>query len=697
MATNEQIEFRVLGPLAVRIGGRAVAAGGPKQRALLALLLLSANRVVARQRLIGELFAEQSVNSADHALRNHVSRLRKVLGAAGADEPRLVARTPGYLLRVEPGELDLEHFERLVGAGREALAGGDAAGAAESFRVAESLWQGRPLADLELEPFARVEIDRLEELRLAAVEARVDAELALGRHSGLVSELEALAREHPYRERFRAQLMLALYRSGRQAEGLEVYRRTRTVLNDELGLDPGVELQELERAILVQDPTLNPPSGTSTRYSSRGCLSARTRDSRPSSRRTWTSSSAVSDSSRSSRRGSSKRPCSRSSDPRVAASRHSSAQVSFRPSAANTTSSVRASDPQLTSQRLLAHVPPGERMVVAVDQLEEVFADSTSEAERRAFLDTLVDAAWDPERRFLVLLALRADFFGRLAPYVELADLVAANQVLLGPMTRAELRRAIRAPAEHSGLEVEQELVDELVDDVSGEAGALPLLSTALLDLWRERNGSPLTLDAYRRIGGVRGVVERHAESAYRSLSVEEQRSARRILLRLVSGGVGETLTRRRVSRADLDVADERAARVLDVLIERRLVVASEGTVELVHEALLEQWPRLRGWIEEDDQGRRLHGRLSEAASTWEAGGRDPGELYRGARLAAALEWAETLEERAELIDLERAFLEASRIAHAPRDAAAARAARGCRRPAAGGAGRRWRRARGTR
>ena len=130
---------------------------------------------------------------------------------------------------------------------------------------------------------------------------------------------------------------------------------------------------------------------------------------------------------------------------------------------------------------------------------------------------------------------------------------------------------------------------------MSGEAGALPLLSTALLDLWRERNGSPLTLDAYRRIGGVRGVVERHAESAYRSLSVEEQRSARRILLRLVSGGVGETLTRRRVSRADLDVADERAARVLDVLIERRLVVASEGTVELVHEALLEQWPRLGG------------------------------------------------------------------------------------------------------
>src|SRR5207253_3349668 len=186
--------------------------GGPKQRALLALLLLSANRVVSRERLIEELFAEQTLNSADHALRNQVSRLRKVLAPAAGDEPRLVARAPGYLLRVDPGELDLEHFERLVEAGREAHAAGEAAAAAESLRAAERLWEGRPLADLELEPFARVDVDRLEELRLSAVEERIDADLALGRHSALVPELEALAAEQPYWERFRAQLMLALYR-----------------------------------------------------------------------------------------------------------------------------------------------------------------------------------------------------------------------------------------------------------------------------------------------------------------------------------------------------------------------------------------------------------------------------------------------------------------------------------------------------
>src|SRR5438876_2116237 len=142
-----RLEFRILGPLAVRVDGTSIPIGGPKQRALLALLLLSANRVVSRERLIGELFAEQSLNSADHALRNQVSRLRKVLVPAAADEPRLVARAPGYLLRVEPGELDLEHFERLVAAGREALAVGDAAAAARSLQAAERLWQGRPLAE----------------------------------------------------------------------------------------------------------------------------------------------------------------------------------------------------------------------------------------------------------------------------------------------------------------------------------------------------------------------------------------------------------------------------------------------------------------------------------------------------------------------------------------------------------------------
>jgi WD40 repeat protein/DNA-binding SARP family transcriptional activator len=656
MATNEQIEFRVLGPLAVRIGGRPVAAGGPKQRALLALLLLSANRVVARERLIGELFAEQSVNSADHALRNHVSRLRKVLGAAGADEPRLVARSPGYLLRVEPGELDLEHFERLVGAGREALAGGDAAGAAESFRVAETLWQGRPLADLELEPFARVEVERLEELRLAAVEERIDAELALGRQLALVSELEPLVAENPYRERFRAQLMLALYRSGRQAEGLDVYRQTRALLTDELGLEPGVELQELQRAILVQDPSLMPTldgAGARTHPLRNVCPFKGLAPFEAADEEFFFGRERLVD-----------ELVGRLQDAPLLAivgasgsGKSSLLRAGLLPALGREYALVRPGDP-------LPSV--GEVSVLAVDQFEELFAPVIGEEDRHAFVEALVETAWDPGRRTVVLIALRADFFGHLAPYVGLADLVGAHQLLLGPLTTAELRRAIEGPAERTGLEVEPALVDALVDDVAGEPGGLPLLSTALVDVWREREGSTLTLAAYERSGGVRGAVGRHADAAFRSLREDERQVARQILLRLVTGGGGEALTRRRVGRAELDAdSDEQVARVLAILVERRLLVADNSSVELVHEALLEQWPRLKLWLEEDAQGRRLHLHLTQAASDWEASGREPAELYRGARLAAALDWADAAGAQAGLNRLEREFLEESRTAFA--------------------------------
>jgi WD40 repeat protein/DNA-binding SARP family transcriptional activator len=660
-----RLQFRILGPLAVRLDGAPVPIGGPKQRALLALLLLSANRVVSRERLIAELFAEQSVNSADHALRNHVSRLRKAFAPTSVNEPRLVARAPGYLLRVEPGELDLEQFERLALGGREALAAGDVAGAVESLRAAERLWEGRPLADLELEPFARVEVERLEELRLAAVEERINAELALGRESVLVSELEALATEHPYRERFRAQLMLALYRSGRQADGLEVYRQTRAILHDELGLEPGFELQELERAILVQDPAL-----AATRREARN--PAKIRDICPYK---GLAPYGAEDTQLFFGRE-------RLVDELVGRLHDTSLLAIVGASGSGKSSVLRAGlVPALGLEALVIRpgerrpaelaaaverVAPGERLVLAVDQFEEVFAPTVSEDERSALLDMLVEAAWDSERCALVLLALRADFFGRLARYVELSDLVGPNHVLLGPMSTSELRRAVEGPAEWAGLVVEPELVDALVDDVAGEAGGLPLLSTALVDLWREHTDGLLTLAAYERTGGVRGAVGRHAEAAFRSLGDADAKTARRCLLRLVSGGDGEALTRRRVTRTELEAdTDNGVARVIAAFVEQRLVVVDGQTVELVHEALLEQWPRLARWVEEDAQGTRLHRHLTRAAADWDATGRDAGELYRGARLAAALEWADSLGAEAGLNRLEGEFLEQSRTAFA--------------------------------
>lgn len=250
------MEFRVLGPLEVRLDGEAVPLGGPRQRALLAMLLLNAGRVVSRDRLTDELWGPDTAATAGHALNVAVARLRKALEDGGPT--RLVTRPPGYVLRVEPGELDLDTFDALASAGRLAAASGDDAGAAEHLRSAEALWRGRPLADLELEPFARLDVERLEERRLSVVEARIDAELALGHHHALAAELRQLTDDHPLRERLREQLMLALYRCGRQAEALAAYRSGRALLVEEQGLDPGPRLRELQQSILRQDPALDP-------------------------------------------------------------------------------------------------------------------------------------------------------------------------------------------------------------------------------------------------------------------------------------------------------------------------------------------------------------------------------------------------------------------------------------------------------
>lgn len=248
-------EFRILGPLDVRENGHAVDVGGGKQRALLAVLLLHAGETVSTDRLADALWGEQPPASATSSMHAYVSRLRRALG-----RERVVRDSLGYRLVVDPEEVDVTRFERLLASGREQRERGDAAGAAETIRAALALWHGPPLADLQYEPFTRDEIDRLEELRLVALEERMDADLALGRHARLVPELEALVREHALRERARGQLMLALYRAGRQADALETYRQARAMLVGELGLEPGPELQQLERQILSHDPGLATPS-----------------------------------------------------------------------------------------------------------------------------------------------------------------------------------------------------------------------------------------------------------------------------------------------------------------------------------------------------------------------------------------------------------------------------------------------------
>jgi DNA-binding SARP family transcriptional activator len=253
------LEFGILGPLEVRASGTLVHVGGPRQRALLALLLCHANQVVSRDELIEELLAGHPAKSAQRMLRVQISRLREAL-TRGDGSPRLLARPPGYVLRVEPGELDLEVFEQRVATGRDALARGDPGQAAALLGEAESLWRGRPLVDLEFEPFARFEIQRLQALRLAAAEDRIEAELELGHHGVVCPELERLVAEHPLRERLRGQLMLALYRSGRQSEALETHRAARSLLVEELAVEPGPGLRRVHEQVLTADPALDLPA-----------------------------------------------------------------------------------------------------------------------------------------------------------------------------------------------------------------------------------------------------------------------------------------------------------------------------------------------------------------------------------------------------------------------------------------------------
>jgi DNA-binding SARP family transcriptional activator/DNA-binding beta-propeller fold protein YncE len=252
----------VLGPLEVATNVTSLPLGGAKQRAVLALLVLHANEVVSTDRLIDDLWGDTPPESAANMLQGYVSHLRKTLepGRGRGEHDLLVSRVPGYMLQIRSGQLDADRFERLATEGRRLLADRDAEAAAERLRAALALWRGGALDDLAYEAFARADIDRLEELRLQTLEDRIDADLALGRHEALVAELHELVDRHPLRERLRAQLMAALYRCGRQAEALEAYHEARRALIDELGIEPGPALRELEQAILRQDPALGAPA-----------------------------------------------------------------------------------------------------------------------------------------------------------------------------------------------------------------------------------------------------------------------------------------------------------------------------------------------------------------------------------------------------------------------------------------------------
>jgi len=258
MVGDSGLEFRVLGPVEVCDGGRNLPLGGPKQRGLLADLILNAGTIISTARLIDDLWGDTSPATAGHTVETYIARLRRIL-RDGSRPELLLTRPPGYLLDVEPGHVDAFRFGQLVQDGTAAAAQGDHEQASALLRAALALWRGPALTDVADAPFAQAAAKRLTDQHLLALQRRIDADLQLGQAQDLVPELEALVASHPYHEPFHRQLMVALYRSGRQSDALGTYRRARSLLADELGIEPGPDLQRTEQAILRQDPELEQP------------------------------------------------------------------------------------------------------------------------------------------------------------------------------------------------------------------------------------------------------------------------------------------------------------------------------------------------------------------------------------------------------------------------------------------------------
>ena len=317
----------------------------------------------------------------------------------------------------------------------------------------------------------------------------------------------------------------------------------------------------------------------------------------------------------------------------------------------------------------------GERLLLVVDQFEETFTSCKDLAERKASIDNLVHAVSDETAgKTIIVITLRADFYHHCAEYAGLREVLEKHQAFIGAMDREELRRAVEEPAKRGGWEFEPGLVDLQLDEATGEPGALPLLSHALLETWKRRRGNKLTLQGYQEAGGIKGAIACTADRLMEEFDEHQKAIARNIFLRLTELGEGTQDTRRRAALEELapQTEEQETARwVLKALADARLVTTGQGTAEVAHEALIREWRMLRGWLDEDREELRLHRHLTEAAKEWEERDRDPSEMYRGTRLTQAEMWER--ENKVKMSPSEREFLAACRAEQSRQGRAARR------------------------
>ena len=682
----------VFGRLAIHVDGTALSLGGPRQQAVLALLVAAKGSAVSAGRLIDDLWGDQPPAAARQTLQSYISNLRKLCNGVLHIEGGAV----GYSIhsaesadRTAAAEvtLDAVEFEATIYEARRARAA-DPSRAATAYRRALAI-AGTDTAYAGLDDVAALaaEADRLESIRLDALEERVDADLHcppgtdVPTEAELAAELEVLVGRHPLRERLWGHLVVALYRGGRQAEALRALQRARRVLADELGVEPSAELRALEGLVLAQDPTLNAPAAPTidaavqpwgNRCPYKG-LDSYGRDDYELFKgreplvarlvaevRSGGLASVVgpSGSGKSSlvhagllaqlavTAGPDRRPpamvvLTPGPDPLAALAE------AVAPLVGDDNDGVREqlrTQPRVLSAiagRLAAPHQRGPALVVVVDQLEDLFLlaeDPSPHAvpDRLRFVDQLVDVGPHPGD-LAVLLVLRADLYERCPEIPALAVALSQRQILVGPMTADDLRLVVREPAALLGYVVEEALVDEIVADAADEPGALPLVSHTLTQTWERREGRTLRLGAYRAAGGLSGALARSADAVLAQLDAGDRAIAQRLFLTLVSARRDGRDQLRRIGAAELLGSDpEAAGAVLERLVRGRLVVRQGDEYQIAHHTLLSAWPTLRRWVDEDRDDLVQLDRLHDAAAEWERLDRDPGALHRGGLLAGA-------------------------------------------------------------
>ena len=629
----------VLGPLTLDDSAPRLSR---RETVVLAALAVAGDESLSADQLSEVVWGDTRPASWHKNLQTCVVRLRKVLG------PEAIETTGhGYRLTLPVDAVDARRFEALATRGHELLELGEADRAAYLLGQALAMWRGRPYTELEEWEPGSLEASRLSELRLDAQEWWLEASVKAGRHREILAQAQALANAAPLRERRWELLALAQYRAGRQGEALRTISGVRRRLVDELGIDPGPGLGELEQAILRQDPQLD--TAEVRQRPGRACpyLGLMPYD--------------VDDN---------EGFFGRDRDIRLCRERLEAEGVLavLGPSGSGKSSLVRAGivaalrrdgqhcDVLTPGRHPVGALPPprtsGKPRPLVVDQAEELFSLCHDQAERDRFVQLLADHA---EVAPLVLV-LRADRMGDVSAHPALAQFVERGLYVLPAMSPEDLRAAIAGPARQAGLIVEPGLTDLLVREVENEPGALPLLSHALRETWLRREGRTLTVAGYLASGGIRGAVAQSAESLYGELDPDQRRALHDLLLRLVSPGTEGEPVRSRLPRRQV-VTHPAQDELVDLLVRSRLVTSDDGVVEIAHEALARAWPRLRGWLEDDVEGQRILHHISATAEAWDSLGRPPSELYRGVRLAQALEWQ--ARPHPDLTATEREFLDA--------------------------------------